>query len=187
MSTISIITCYMEWHRAVHLAPATRGGRLLADNQSLPTLIPLTARLCSGDTKHWWHYPAGGQHMCPAPGAQWQWDIGDPTQCIIRQWSSNRSYFDNEILRHIPSYCPPISPQTLLTASVPARQFMLHSILKCIMNLYKRESLLSWYVFFYSSIILPTSIKHWSYFHGRWIFNQSGEGISVRISRSSCA
>ena len=187
MSTISIITCYIEWHRTVHLAPATRGGRLLEDNQSPATLIPLTARLC------WWHkalvtLPSRGQLMSPAPGAPWQWDIGDPTQCIISQWSSNRSYFDNEILRHIPSYCPPISPQTLLSpVSVPARQFMLHSILKCIMNLYKRESLLSWYVFFYSSIILPTSIKHWSYFHGRWIFNQSGEGICVRISRTSCA
>ena len=186
MSTISIITCYMEWHRAVHLAPATRGGRLLADNQSLPTLILLTARLCSGDTKHWWHYPAGGSTCVQRPvlrdnetletrhsvlsasGPQ----IG--AILIMRYWDISRVTVPQSPLKHS-------------SASVPARQFMLHSILKCIMNLYKRESLLSWYVFFYSSIILPTSIKHWSYFHGRWIFNQSGEGISVRISRSSCA
>ena len=157
MSTISIITCYIEWHTLVHLA--ARGGRVAVrwwGHQSPETLILIATRL------YWWHQamvtlPSRGQHMWPVPGVTgWQWDIGDPAQCLLSASGPLNSQIGAILeMRYwdISRVSVPQSP--LKHSSVPARQFMLHSILKCIMNLYKRESLLSWYVFFYSSIYSP--------------------------------
>ena len=151
MSTISIITCYIEWHTLVNLA--ARGGRV-----AVRSLISRDL-----DTDHcWWHQamvrlPGRGQHMWPVPGVTgWQWDIGDPAQCLLSASGPLNSQIGAILeMRYwdISRVSVPQSP--LKHSSVPARQFMLHSILKSIMNLYKRESLLSWYVFFYSSIYSP--------------------------------
>ena len=153
MSTISIITRLAklsdtDWSIWRVMARLSISGNL--DNDDRPTLLGYNAM-------QRWHDPAGGRTwwlvtMRPLD-TRHNVTVSGPLIGTIFKW-------DIETYPELLSYCPQ-SP--LKHSPVPARQFMFHSILKCIMNLYKRESLLFCYVFFYSSIILLGS-KTWELF-----------------------